>query len=128
MIKTSLNVNPLTGQSFRVGVLFYLNVLNFIKWLYNRMTIKNNKETTKVSFFLRKFLIIARNIMNWNSFIKKYIISFHIIWYEFIWAHMSSYEGIWEYMSSYAISIYLKVCILKKIMIFSIKYLHIKKA
>ena len=38
--------------------------------------------------------------------------------YENIWEYMSSYEGIWEYMSSYAISIYLKVCILKKIMIY----------
>ena len=38
--------------------------------------------------------------------------------YENIWAYMSSYEGIWEYMSLYEISIYLKVCILKKIMIY----------
>lgn len=81
MIKTSLNVNPLTGQSFRVGVLFYLNVLNFIKRLYNRMTIKNNKETAKVSFFLRKFIIVPRKMTNWNSFIKKiyHIISYHMI-------------------------------------------------
>ena len=50
------------------------------------MTIKNNKETTKVSFFLRKFIIVPRNMMNWNRIVQKIRI--------FILIFMSSYERI----------------------------------